>query len=161
MDCLNQEPLMKRIALLSALSIGLAATVAGAQQPSTDGPYKVLKTARVGGEGGTDYIFADPVGRRLYIPRGAVRAAPGAEPTTPARITIFNLDNLEPVGEILTAPNSQGNGAVVDPKTGHGFTSSRPALTMFDTKTLKLIKSIPIDSGVGPDGILFDPFNSR
>jgi DNA-binding beta-propeller fold protein YncE len=32
---------------------------------------------------------------------------------------------------------------------------------MFDTKTLQLIKSIPIDSGVGPDGILFDSFNDR
>jgi DNA-binding beta-propeller fold protein YncE len=32
---------------------------------------------------------------------------------------------------------------------------------MFDTKTLKLLKSIPIDSGVGPDGILYDSFNDR
>jgi len=40
-----------------------------------DGPYKVLKTARVGGEGGWDYIYADSAARKLYIPRGAVRAA--------------------------------------------------------------------------------------
>ena len=33
------------------------------------GPYKVLKTARVGGEGGRGYIYADVAGRRLYIPR--------------------------------------------------------------------------------------------
>jgi len=32
-----------------------------------DGPYKVLKSAKVGGEGGWDYIYADSAGRRLYI----------------------------------------------------------------------------------------------
>ena len=38
---------MKRIALLSALSVSTAAAALLAQQPSIDGPYKVLKTARV------------------------------------------------------------------------------------------------------------------
>jgi hypothetical protein len=157
---------MQRFGLVSAVAIALFTSALSAQQPSTDGPYKVLKTARVGGEGGTDYIFADVVGRRLYIPRGGIRVVPAtdtspAKPAIPARITVFNLDNLDPVGEILTAPNSQGNGAAVDPKSGHGFTSSRPAITMFDTKSLQLIKSIPIDSGFGPDGILFDSFNDR
>jgi hypothetical protein len=47
------------------------------------GPYKVLKTAKVGGAGGFDYIYADDAGRRLYIPRGAVQ---GPAPT-PARVT--------------------------------------------------------------------------
>ena len=52
-------------------------------QAGTDGPYKVLKTARVGGEGGTDYIYADTAGRRLYITRGATQGA-GCLPKTPA-----------------------------------------------------------------------------
>jgi DNA-binding beta-propeller fold protein YncE len=158
---------MRRITSAAAvLSVACLASASGAQQPSTDSPYKVLQRAKVGGEGGTDYITADPVGRRLYIPRGAVRAVPATEstperPAVAARITVFDLDNLAPVGEIPTAPNSQGNGAAIDPKSGHGFSSSRPQITMFDTKTLKLLKSIPIDSGVGPDGILFDSFNDR
>jgi DNA-binding beta-propeller fold protein YncE len=151
---------MRRFGLISALAIALAPFTATAQAP-TDGPYKVLKTAKVGGEGGFDYIFADVVGRRLYIPRGGVRSAPGADFTVQPRITVFNLDNLDPVGEILTAPNSNGNGVAVDPKSGHGFSSSRPAITMFDTKTLNLITSIPIDSGFQPDGILYDSFNDR
>ena len=32
-------------------------------------PYKVVNTAKVGGQGGFDYVFADVDGRRLYIPR--------------------------------------------------------------------------------------------
>ena len=66
---------MPRIAVVSALFIASLAPAIGAQQPSTDGPYKVLMRAKVGGEGGTDYIFANPVDRRLYITRNATRAA--------------------------------------------------------------------------------------
>jgi DNA-binding beta-propeller fold protein YncE len=153
---------MKRIAA-AALVIASVPFAISAQQPSSDGPYKVLTRARVGGEGGFDYIFADVAGRRLYIPRGRVPAAPGADSSTAVapRITVFDLDQLTPVAEIPTAPNSQGNGVAIDPKSGHGFSSSRPQITMFDTKSLKVLKSIPIDSGVGPDGILFDSFNDR
>jgi DNA-binding beta-propeller fold protein YncE len=160
---------MRRIALAVASSLAVVTTFPlGAQQPVSfsETPYHVLTRARVGGEGGWDYIFADPVGRRLYIPRGMVRAA-AATDSTPARdavaprIAVYNLDDLKPVGEIATAPNSQGNGVAVDPRSGHGFSSSRPQITMFDTKSLQLLKSIPIDSGVGPDGILFDGYNDR
>lgn len=153
---------MRPLVFLAVASIAAAPHALAAQ----DGPYKVLKSARVGGEGGYDYIFADVAARRLYIPRGAVRAMPATDstPERPAvapRITVFDLDQLTPVAEIPTAPNSQGNGVAIDPRSGHGFSSSRPQITMFDTKSLQLLKSIPIDSGVGPDGILFDSFNDR
>jgi hypothetical protein len=116
-----------------------------AQQAPNAGPYKVLKTAKVGGEGGFDYVFADAVGRRLYIPRSG--------PT--ARITVFDLDTLEPAGEV---PTVNGHGAVVDPKTNHGFVTSKPVV-MFDTKTLAILKTIDVQGS--PDGILFDPFDER
>jgi hypothetical protein len=64
---------MKRQALLFIMVAALT-SVGFAFQAGADGPYKVLKTAKVGGEGGTDYIFADAVGRRLYITRGATQA---------------------------------------------------------------------------------------
>jgi DNA-binding beta-propeller fold protein YncE len=116
------------------------------------GPYKVLKTARVGGEGSWDYIYADVAGRRLYIPRRGTPAAPDVQ----TRLSIYNLDTLQPLGEIAGVG---GQGAAVDPKSGHGFTSSKP-ISMFDTKTLALIKTI--DAGAAqPDGIYFDPFNER
>jgi DNA-binding beta-propeller fold protein YncE len=151
---------MRRFASL-CITIAIA-TFAPAVQAQQTGPYKVLKTAKVGGEGGWDYIFADAAGRRLFIPRGAVRAADATETTpavaaVPARVTIFNLDTLEKVGEIAGVG---GNGAVVDPKSGHGFTSDHPKVSMFDTKTLALIKSIDVGSAV-PDGIYFDDFNQR
>src|SRR5437870_3610936 len=158
---------MRRFAFVSALAIALAPSALVAQAP-TDGPYKVIKTARVGGEGGTDYIFADVIGRKIYITRGAVRAP--ATDTSPARVvsgprlTIFDIETLLPAGVI---DSIGGNGAVVDPKSGHGFTSSTPA-AMFDTKSLKVIKKIDPPAPPPPparpfqgDGIYFDTFNDR
>jgi hypothetical protein len=57
------------------------------------------------GEGGWDYIYAESVGRRLYIPRGAARAISATEKSAevaavPARLTIFDLDTLKPIGKI-------------------------------------------------------------
>ena len=132
---------------LTALAFLAAAALA------QDGPYKVLKTAKIGTLGGWDYIYADDAGRRLYIPRGAVQ---GDTPVI-ARVTVFDLDTLAPVGEI---PNIRANGAAVDAKSGHGFASSKP-VAMWDTKTLKPIKTIDVGEKTAPDGILADPFNQR
>jgi DNA-binding beta-propeller fold protein YncE len=133
----------------------MLASIAIAQAP---GPYSVLKTAKVGGEGRFDYVYADSDGRRLYIPRTGQNpaTAPAGAPAGPTpRISVYNLDTLEPVGEI--SPYN-ARGAAVDPKSGHGFASSKPVV-MWDTKTLAVIKTIDVQGG--PDGILFDPFNAR
>jgi DNA-binding beta-propeller fold protein YncE len=144
---------MRQLWLVVVTVIAVSVSAGLAQSPSA-GPYKVLKVAKVGGAGGFDYVYADDVGRRLYIPRGAVAATP-TTPAMPGRVTVFNLDTLAPVGEI---PNTRGNGAAVDPKSGHGFASSKP-VAMWDTKTLALIKTIDVQGN--PDGILFDSFNDR
>ncbi len=154
---------MYKFTALAIVTMMAAVGVGSARQPATSGPYKILKTAKVGGEGGWDYIYADAAGRRLYIPRGAVREA-AATDTTPAvaalppRIIAYDLDTLEKVGEI---PDTGGNGVAVCPNTGHGFSSSRPAITMFDTKELKLIKKVDFPDGFGPDGIYCDTFDDR
>ncbi len=136
---------MTRCFWVSAAAIVLLALAGFGQQAPAAGAYKVLKTSKVGGAGGFDYVYADAAGRRLYVPRGG----------TPGRIAIYNLDTLEPVGEI---PNASARGAAVDPKSNHGFASSKPVV-MWDTKTLATLKTIDVQGG--PDGILFDPFNSR
>src|ERR1043166_4527096 len=157
------NPHMKRNALLRTVMIALFTSSALAFQPASDGPYKVLKTAKVGGEGGTDYIYADTAGRRLYITRGATQARPATD-TTPAvpafekRLTIFDLDTLAPVG---TIPGVGGNGAAVCPKTGHGFTSDHPKPSMFDFREMKLIKTIAVPAGFRADGIYCDTSDDR
>jgi YVTN family beta-propeller protein len=137
---------MRRFSLSLAISAAIFASSAGfAQQAPSTGPYKVLKTAKVGGAGGYDYVYADAAGRRLYI----ARTGP-----TP-RINVFDLDTLDPVGEIST---TNAHGVVVDAKSNHGFASTKPIL-MFDTKTLSRIKTIDVQGN--PDGMLYDPADQR
>ena len=130
------------LAAISAL--GLAALAQNAPAPA-GGEYKVLKKVPVGGQGGFDYCFADADGRKLYIPRGN-------------RVDVFDLDTLKPAGTI--DQTSGVHGAAVDTKTNHGFCSSNP-IVMWDTTTLKTIKTIPAPAGARPDGILFDPFTQH
>jgi hypothetical protein len=111
-------------------------------QPS--GPYKVLSNTKVGGEGGFDYVAADPEARRLYIPRLGPAGA----------VTVFDLDTLKPAGSVPAS----GHGVAIDPKSHHAFVSSKPVV-MWDSKTLQTIKTIDVDGG--PDGIFADPFNNR
>jgi hypothetical protein len=136
---------MKRFCFVTFIVIATLAIIALAQPAPATGPYKVVKTAKVGGDGNFDYVYADVDGRRLYVPRTGANA----------RVSVYNLDTQEQVGEIA---KTNARGAAVDPKSGHGFASSSP-VAMWDTKTLALIKTIDVQGG--PDGILFDGFNQR
>ena len=131
--------------IMAVAVLGFMASSAFAQEGSSDGPYKVLKTVKAGGDGGFDYVYADSEGRRLYIPRTG---------PTP-QISIFDLDTLASVGELAAV---SAHGVAVDPKFHHGFATSSPVV-MWDSTTLKPIKNIPVQGH--PDGILFDAFNHR
>jgi DNA-binding beta-propeller fold protein YncE len=110
-----------------------------------NGPYKVLRIQLVGGDGGMDYVTADPDGRNLYV----ARSGPAGH------IGVFNLDTLALVGDI---PGTSAHGGAVDTATGHGFATSK-AITMFDAKTFAILKKIEVQGN--PDGYLNDPFNHR
>src|SRR5207249_2307844 len=133
---------MRKAFLVLTIVMAICGMIA---QAADSGPYKVLRTAKVGGIGGFDYVNADSAARRLYV----ARSGQGA------RITVFNLDTLELAGEI---PMVSAHGVAIDPKSGHGIASSKP-ITMFDAKTLAVIKKIEVNGS--PDGLLFDPFNGR
>jgi DNA-binding beta-propeller fold protein YncE len=133
--------MVNRIIAVVAATLAIAGAVAVAQEGSASGPYKVLRTARVGGEGGFDYVYADSDGRRLYVPRSGPSK----------RISVFDLDTLQPMGEI---PDVGAHGVAVDPNSHHGFASSKP-VAMWDTNTMKVTKSIDVQGN--PDGILFRP----
>ena len=122
-------------AVLATISISIHTTAAAE-------PYKILSITQTNGTGGIDYVIADSTDRRVYIPRGN-------------QIMVFNLDTYECVGAIH---DTGGHGAVVDPKTQHGFSSSRP-ISMFDSKTMQPIKKIDVPTG--PDGILFEPATEK
>jgi glutamine cyclotransferase len=128
-----------------AAAAALLSFAAPAQSAAQAGPYKVLEIAKVGGDGGMDYVTADPANRTLYV----ARSGPAGH------IAVFSLDTLAQVGDI---PNTSAHGAIVDDATGHGFATSK-AITMFDAKTFAVLKTIPVEGN--PDGYLNDGVNHR
>ena len=142
--CVVKPGTMRRGILPIAFGISLVAFVAQAWAAEMKAEaYRVVQTAKVGGAGGFDYVFADVAERKLYIPRGD-------------RVTVFDLDSLKPAGEIPGAKSVHG--ATVDSKSHHGFSSSNPVL-MWDTRSLAVLKSIPVEGN--PDGIHFDEGTQR
>ncbi len=134
---------MRNSTVLPATVLAFLLVGAAPQMDFAAEPYKVVNTAKVGGEGGFDYVFADSASRHLFIPRSG-----GAN----SRVTVFELDTLKPAGEI---PNTTGvHGVAIDPNSHHGFSSSKPVV-MFDSNTLATIKTIDVQGN--PDGILFEP----
>ncbi len=128
--------------VLVAAGLGLFGSLVSSQTAPAAEAYKVLHTTQTNGTGGIDYVIADSAGRRAYVPRGN-------------QIFVFNLDTYDCVGAI---PGTGGHGAVVDPKTHHGFSTSNP-ISMFDSETMQAIKKIPVPTS--PDGILFEPATAR
>ncbi len=131
--------------------IGLAlvmATALQAQSPSgpattshSNAPYRILSVDKLGGQGGWDYLAANPSTREIYI----ARSGPTGE------LHVYNLDTLQP---ITTIPTGTVHGAAIDNATHHGFATGSKII-MFDSLTHHIIKAIAI--GGRPDGYLDDP----
>ena len=128
--------------VLIVAGIGILASSGCGQTAFAAEPYKIVNTAQAMGAGGIDYVYAENDGRRLYVPRGG-------------EVLVFDMDTLKSVGSIT---NARARGAVVDPRSRHGFSSSSPVV-MWDSKTLETIKTIPVQGR--PDGILFEPLTER
>lgn len=128
---------------LAVATFAAMLSLVGIVHAQESGPYKVLKIQMIGGDGGFDYVTADPDGRNLYV----ARSGPAGH------IGVFNLDTLAPVGDISGV---SAHGGAVDTATGHGFATSKP-VTMFDAKTFAVLKKIDVQGN--PDGYLNDAYN--
>jgi YVTN family beta-propeller protein len=126
--------------------VGLAVAGAGTADEPAPIEYRVLKTIKVGGTGGWDYLTMDPAARRLYVSRST-------------RVQVIDVDAGKVVGEVANTPGVHG--IALDAKRGQGFTSngSDNSVTVFDLKTLD--EKAKVKVGTGPDGILYDPASDR
>jgi len=108
--------------------------------------FKVQKYS-IGGEGGTDYLTAEPGTGRVFISRGT-------------HVMVVDGNTGKVIGDIPETPRTHGIALVA--KYNHGFTtnSGDSTVTMFDLKTLSVIKKIKIPAG-GLDGIMYDDFSDR
>ena len=108
--------------------------------------YKIVKTYKLGGEGGWDYLIADSAARRLYISRAT-------------HVMVLDLDSGKTVGDIPDTPGVHG--IALAPDLGRGFTSNgrEGTVSIFDLKTLAT--SSKVKAGDNPDAILYDSSTKR
>ena len=130
---------------IAVITLCVLLQLGGFAAAQDSGPYKVQRIQLVGGEGGFDYVTADPDARTLFV----ARSGPAGQ------LYVYNLDTLSLIASI---PNTSSHGAAVDTATGHGFATSKP-ITMFDAKNLSVIKKIDVEGN--PDGYLNDTVNHR
>jgi DNA-binding beta-propeller fold protein YncE len=137
---------MKRPPSLSLLASLLA--VAAVAWPIAAGA-QAFKVARytIGGEGGTDYLTAEPGTGRVFVSRST-------------HVMVVDGATGKVLGDIPNTPRNHG--IALAPKSGHGFITSAGDSTvdMFDLRTLTVTRRIPIPTG-GLDGIMYDDFSDR
>src|SRR5262252_9568600 len=94
------------------------------------------------GDGGTDYVTAEPATGRVFVSRGT-------------HMMVIEGGTGKVAGDIPDTPGVHGAGIAT--KAGHGFTTNGGDSTvmMFDLKTLAEIKRIKVSQG-GLDGIMYD-----
>jgi hypothetical protein len=123
------------------LGVSLALPHGGAAQTFS------VKKFSIGGEGGTDYLTAEPGTGRVFVSRGT-------------HVMVIDGPTGKVLGDIPDTPRTHGIALV--PKWNHGFTTNGgdSTVTMFDLKTLAPIKKTRVPSG-GLDGIMYDDFSDR
>src|SRR6201981_36383 len=134
--------LMKSKWLVSIIGVSLVAVALAAAAPG----YHVIKTYKLGGEGGWDYLTADSDARRVYISRGT-------------HVIVIDVDSGKTVGDIADTPGVHG--IALAPELGRGFVSNgrEGTVSIFDIKTLAT--SSKVNVGDNPDAILYDPATKR
>src|SRR5690349_4083036 len=122
------------------LVAAVVASPAAAQQ------FTVQKFS-IGGDGGTDYLTAEPGTGRVFVSRGT-------------HVMVIDGATGKVIGDIPDTPRVHGIGLVA--KANHGFTTNGgdSTVTMFDLKTLAVIKKIKVSVG-GLDGIMYDEADDR
>ena len=120
----------------------LCGLLAVAPQVSAQQPYHVIDHWKLGGEGGWDYLLADPSQHRLYVTHGA-------------RVEVLDTTSGKPVGAITGLQGTHG--IALDTAGKYGYISDGRAnvVVVFDRATLATVASIP--AGTNPDGIVFEP----
>jgi DNA-binding beta-propeller fold protein YncE len=134
---------MKRFAFIFLFAF----SIFGLQLVAAGQDLRVIKTYKLGGEGGWDYLTVDPESHHLFISRST-------------QVIVIDTESGKPVGDIPDTPGVHGIALAND--LGRGFTSNgrEGTVSIFDLKTFKLISKVQ-SVGDNPDAILFDPATSR
>jgi len=134
------------LAVLLCTSPAIQSKPAPAPTKAAPAGYHVQKTFELGGEGGWDYLVAEPESARLFVSRST-------------HVMVVDTTTGKVAGDI---PDTAGvHGIALAPELGRGFTSNGKAntATIFDLKTLATLGTVK--TGENPDAILYDAATKR
>src|SRR6185295_11972134 len=134
------------LAVLLCTSPAIQSKPAPAPTKAAPAGYHVQKTFELGGEGGWDYLVAEPESARLFVSRST-------------HVMVIDTTTGKVAGDI---PDTAGvHGIALAPEFGRGFTSNGKAgtATIFDLKTLATLGTVK--TGERPDAILYDAHSKR
>jgi DNA-binding beta-propeller fold protein YncE len=137
---------MVRIASRAVPALALLATMLAIPAAVSAQNFTVQKYD-IKGDGGTDYLTAEPGTGRVFVSRGT---------------HVMVVDGLtgKVLGDIADTPRTHG--IALAPKSNHGFTTNGgdSTSTMFDLKDLHVIQKVK--AGInGLDGIMYDDFTDK
>src|SRR2546430_4209076 len=132
-----------RLAMIRQIFVAFACLAAFALAHPGVAQAQAFKVEKfdIKGEGGTDYVAVEPATGRVFVSRAT-------------HMMVVDGATGKVVGDIPNTPGVHGAGMAT--KAGHGFTtnSGDQTVTMFDLKTLAVLKQIKV--GPGLDGIMYD-----
>ncbi|MGP8173470.1 MAG: YncE family protein [Terracidiphilus sp.] len=150
------KPSLRLLARSFAAAALLCAAFAAPALLAAQQPYKILDRWKLGGEGGWDYLLADPSAHRLYLTRGArvdVLDTQTGKPGAPGDGSMSLGWKL--IGSIAGLHGTHGVALDDAGKFGYISDGGGNAVVVFDRATLATVATIP--AGQNPDGIVFEP----
>src|SRR5438045_5852264 len=128
------------------IPVVLVAVALGWPRVTSAQTFKVERYS-TGGDGGTDYLTAEPGTGRVFVSRGT-------------HTMVVDGTTGKVIGDIPDTPRTHG--IALAPKSNHGFITNGgdSTVTMFDLKTIAVIKKIKVPTG-GLDGIMYDDYSDR
>jgi DNA-binding beta-propeller fold protein YncE len=120
----------------------IPALFAGVLSASAQAPFHVEHRWVIGGEGGWDYIHADPGAHRLYIAHST-------------KVDVVDTETGKVIGEVTGL--TRCHGIVIPPGSKVGFVTDGGAnhVVAFDLASFASVAMIP--AGTNPDGATYEP----
>lgn len=127
---------------VSLMACAMLPVASGVMALGADGPYSVVAKWVIGGQGGWDYLLADPSMHVVYLTHGT-------------RVEVVDTTTGKAVGAITELKGTHGVALDAEGKYGYISDGGANAVVVFDRKTYAKVNSIA--TGTNPDGITFEP----
>jgi YVTN family beta-propeller protein len=134
--------LKNSFSLLAAAMCLAALTTTAVPARAQSGPFQVVDHWKIGGEGGWDYLLADPAVHVVYVTHGP-------------RVEVIDTRTGKSVGALTGFKSTHGVALDETGKFGYVSDGGGNAVWVFDRHTYQVGASIA--AGTNPDGIVFEP----